>query len=181
MVGCGHLNRHAIGDFKAKLRKLIDLVRVIGQKTHGLHTQIAQDLRADEVLTLISLEAQCKICLKRIHALILQLVSAKLVYQADATTFLAHIQNHAAALFVNRAHSGSELITAIATQGTECIASKAFRVNANQQIFPIGDIAFNQSNMGYGSCISVGIFVLSLLVIGGSQALIKYITREKEA
>ena len=42
-------------------------------------------------------------------------------------------------------------------------------------------ISFNQSNMGYGSCISVGIFVLSLLVIGGSQALIKYVTREKEA
>ena len=42
-------------------------------------------------------------------------------------------------------------------------------------------ISFSQSNMGYGSCISVGIFVLSLLVIGGSQALIKYITREKEA
>ena len=42
-------------------------------------------------------------------------------------------------------------------------------------------ISFNQSNMGYGSCISVGIFVLSLIVIGGSQAFIKYITREKEA
>ena len=42
-------------------------------------------------------------------------------------------------------------------------------------------ISFNQSNMGYGSCISVGIFVLSLLVIGGSQGLIKYFTREKEA
>lgn len=42
-------------------------------------------------------------------------------------------------------------------------------------------ISFNQSNMGYGSCISVGIFVLSLLVIGGSQGLIKYLTREKEA
>lgn len=42
-------------------------------------------------------------------------------------------------------------------------------------------VSFNQSNMGYGSCISVGIFVLSLLVIGGSQALIKYFTREKEA
>jgi raffinose/stachyose/melibiose transport system permease protein len=40
-------------------------------------------------------------------------------------------------------------------------------------------ISFNQSNMGYGSCISVGIFVLSLLVIGGSQLLIKYLTREK--
>lgn len=42
-------------------------------------------------------------------------------------------------------------------------------------------ISFNQSNMGYGSCISVGIFVLSLLVIGSSQALIKYFTKEKEA
>lgn len=42
-------------------------------------------------------------------------------------------------------------------------------------------ISFSQSNMGYGSCISVAIFVLSLLVIGGSQALINYLTREKEA
>lgn len=42
-------------------------------------------------------------------------------------------------------------------------------------------ISFNQSNMGYGSCISVAIFVLSLAVIGGSQTLIKYFTREKEA
>ncbi|MDY4693110.1 MAG: sugar ABC transporter permease, partial [Blautia sp.] len=42
-------------------------------------------------------------------------------------------------------------------------------------------VSFGQSNMGYGSCISVAIFVLSLIVIGGSQALIKYLTREKEA
>ncbi len=42
-------------------------------------------------------------------------------------------------------------------------------------------VSFSQSNMGYGSCISVGIFVLSLLVIGGSQGVIKFFTREKEA
>ena len=42
-------------------------------------------------------------------------------------------------------------------------------------------VSFEQSNPGYGSCISVAIFVLSLLVIGGSQGLIKYLTREKEA
>ena len=42
-------------------------------------------------------------------------------------------------------------------------------------------ISFNQSNMGYGSCISAGIFVLAMLVIGGSQALVKLLTREKEA
>jgi raffinose/stachyose/melibiose transport system permease protein len=42
-------------------------------------------------------------------------------------------------------------------------------------------VSFNQQNMGYGSCISVGIFVLSLLVIGGSQGLFKLLTKEKEA
>ena len=42
-------------------------------------------------------------------------------------------------------------------------------------------VSFSQSNMGYGSCISVAIFVLSLIVIGGSQALVKYVTREKGA
>ncbi|MCD8104438.1 MAG: sugar ABC transporter permease [Lachnospiraceae bacterium] len=40
-------------------------------------------------------------------------------------------------------------------------------------------ISFSQSNMGYGSCISVGIFVLSLLVIGGSQLLINKATQGK--
>ncbi|MBQ1490934.1 MAG: sugar ABC transporter permease [Blautia sp.] len=43
------------------------------------------------------------------------------------------------------------------------------------------NVSFGQSNMGYGSCISVAIFVLSLLVIGGSRALIGALTKEKEA
>lgn len=42
-------------------------------------------------------------------------------------------------------------------------------------------VSFQQTNMGYGSCISVAIFVLSLLVIGGSQGLFKALTKEKEA
>lgn len=41
-------------------------------------------------------------------------------------------------------------------------------------------ISFEQFNMGYGSAISVGIFVLSLLVIGGSQFLVKQATKRLE-
>ncbi|HOO27457.1 MAG TPA: sugar ABC transporter permease [Lachnospiraceae bacterium] len=40
-------------------------------------------------------------------------------------------------------------------------------------------ISFEQMNMGYGSAISVGIFVVSLLVIAGSQALINFYTKDK--
>ncbi len=41
-------------------------------------------------------------------------------------------------------------------------------------------ISFEQFNLGYGSTISVAIFVLSLLVIGGSQWLVKRITAKVE-
>ena len=40
-------------------------------------------------------------------------------------------------------------------------------------------VSFEQSNLGYGSCISVGIFILSLAVIGGSRTLITYIMTDK--
>ena len=41
-------------------------------------------------------------------------------------------------------------------------------------------VSFQQQNMGYGSAISVGIFVLGLLVIGLMQLLQSVATREKE-
>lgn len=40
-------------------------------------------------------------------------------------------------------------------------------------------ISFAQMNMGYGSAISVGIFVVSLIVIGGSQKLVNWMMRDK--
>ncbi len=39
--------------------------------------------------------------------------------------------------------------------------------------------SFEQSNLGYGSCISVGIFVLALAVIGGSQLLMNHLMTDK--
>ena len=42
-------------------------------------------------------------------------------------------------------------------------------------------VSFEQTNLGYGSTISVAIFVLSLAVIGGSQWAVKRATRGLEA
>ncbi|MFT3984752.1 MAG: sugar ABC transporter permease [Lachnospiraceae bacterium] len=41
------------------------------------------------------------------------------------------------------------------------------------------NISFKQMNMGYGSAISVGIFIVSLVVIAGSQAIINFYTKDK--
>lgn len=40
-------------------------------------------------------------------------------------------------------------------------------------------ISFEQSNLGYGAAISVGIFVVSLIVIGGSQWLVNFSMKDK--
>jgi len=40
-------------------------------------------------------------------------------------------------------------------------------------------VSFEQSNIGYGSAISVGIFVVSLIVIGGSQWLVNFAMKDK--
>jgi raffinose/stachyose/melibiose transport system permease protein len=40
-------------------------------------------------------------------------------------------------------------------------------------------VSFAQQNMGYGSAISIGIFVTSLFVIGGVQLLVRLLTKEK--
>lgn len=39
--------------------------------------------------------------------------------------------------------------------------------------------SFEQSRLGYGSCISVGIFVCALAVIGGSQVLMNWLMTDK--
>ena len=41
-------------------------------------------------------------------------------------------------------------------------------------------VSFTQQNMGYGSAISVGIFVLSILIIGGMQLIMKFVNRDNE-
>ena len=42
-------------------------------------------------------------------------------------------------------------------------------------------VSFQETNMGYGNTISIGIFVLSMLVIGGSRLLVNRLTRKMEA
>ena len=40
-------------------------------------------------------------------------------------------------------------------------------------------VSFKNQNLGYGACVSVAIFVVSLAVIGGSQTLVNYVMKDK--
>ena len=71
---------------------------------------------ADVVLARIGGESKREIRVERVHALVLQLVGAQLVQEANAAAFLAHVQNNATSLLLDLAHARGELLAAVAAQ-----------------------------------------------------------------
>ena len=71
--GSLHLDGLTRIDLLAEASQLVHLVRVVGQQTQALDAKLPQELRAEEILPLVSVEAQSQIGLQRVHALLLQI------------------------------------------------------------------------------------------------------------
>jgi len=110
-VHCG-LDRHAVDNAHAQSAQAIDLGRVVGHQAHRADAQILQDAGGGGVVALIRLMAEGQIGLDRIVPLVLQVVGAQLVEQADAAPLLPQVDDHAAALAGNLAHGAVQLLTA---------------------------------------------------------------------
>src|SRR4051812_8435399 len=65
--------------------------RVIGDKTHLLNAQVAEDLCTYAVVALVGLEAEAVVSLYGVHALFLELVGFQFIQQADTAAFLLHV------------------------------------------------------------------------------------------
>ena len=61
LCSSGQLNGHPLRDLEAEVGELIDLVRVVGQKPHGLYSQVPEDLSAGPVLPQVRRKAQLHI------------------------------------------------------------------------------------------------------------------------
>ena len=73
-------------------------------------------------------------------ALVLEVVGADLVAQADAAAFLDQVDQHAAALAGDPCERGVELRAAVAAQAAHDLAGEARRVDAGQHA-RAGDVA----------------------------------------
>ncbi len=126
---------------------MIDLSGVVGEQAHGAHAQIAQDLRADVVFALVTLEAQRQVRIQRVKAIILQLVGAQLVHQPDAAALLAHVQHDAAALGLHSIHGRRQLLAAIAAHRAERIPGQTLGMHAHKHVIALPDIPADQRNV----------------------------------
>jgi hypothetical protein len=91
---------------------------------------VLQHRQADAIVALVGGETQALVGFDGIGAAILQLVGADLVQQADATAFLAQIQQHATAFTGDGLHGGFQLRAAVAALTEQRIAGQALGVDA---------------------------------------------------
>src|SRR5690606_15257556 len=128
------LERLATRDRQTVALKADDLARIVRQQTDRAEPEIEQDLRADAVVTQVRLEPERLVCLDRVLTLVLELVRPDLVGEADAASFLPQIDDGAAALLVDAAQRGVQLLTAVTAQRGAGVARQTLRVQADEHI-----------------------------------------------
>ena len=87
-----------------------------GFEPHRADAQVLQDLHADAVVALVRLESEALVRLHGVEPLLLELVRADLVRDADASPFLIEVKQNAAPCFFDLRHRGVELRTAVAAR-----------------------------------------------------------------
>ncbi len=105
---------------------------------------MAQDGARQGIIAQIALKPELLVGFHGIGAVILELVGAQFVHQADATAFLVLVNNDAAALSGNLPERDIELSPAIAPQTVKDVSGQALRVDSQQRRRPIIHVAHGQ-------------------------------------
>ena len=134
-------NLHAVS-FQAE-----DLARIVRNDAQFFHAEIGENLRTDAVIAFVDRQTERDICLHGVRALILQLICAKLVGQADSSPFLPQIQKDATAFFGDNFHCAVALCRTIAAQRVQGVTRETFGVNAYEQVFAVADLAHYQCDV----------------------------------
>ncbi len=141
------LQGNTLGHRNAKTLHRLHLARVVGHQAQGLDLEQLEHVGTDGVITHVGGKAQGHVGLDGIGPLILQMIGPDLVEQADATPFLTHIQQNAAARLGDILEGGLQLEAAITAQTEQGIAGQAFRVDPAQNGFAVCDVAHDQGGV----------------------------------
>ena len=121
-----HLNRLAANDLEPETVETVDLGRVVGHEAELVDAEIGKDRSACAILAQVGSEAEGEVRLDGVHALILQVIGAQLVDEADATTLLTQVEEHAAATRFDAAQCLGQLLATVAAETAERIARETF-------------------------------------------------------
>ena len=120
-------DRYLIGDREPVSLQAEDLLRVVGEDPDARQTEVDEDLGADPVVAQVGGQAELQVGVNRVEALLLELVGAELVEQADPATLLGEVEQDALPLPLDRRQRRLELLAAVAAQRVEDVAGEALR------------------------------------------------------
>ncbi len=132
--------RQARGDADAERLEAGDLARVVGHQLDRLHAERVQHVGGDAVVALVVAEAQGLVGLDGVEAVVLQLVGADLVGQADAAALLAQVEQDAVRHRRELAQGGLQLVAAVAAQRADDVAGEALRVEPHRHVLAVDDV-----------------------------------------
>src|SRR3954468_11314817 len=144
-----NLERQPFRDRQAVAFETDELPRVVREQPHAADAQILEDLHADPVVALVGLEPEALVGLDGVEALVLQLVGADLVGQADAAPLLVEVEEHAAAFGGDPCHRGVELRAAVAPRRVEDVPGQAPRVHAHHDVLAVAEIAVDKRDVRF--------------------------------
>ena len=96
--------------------------------------EVDEDLRADAVVAQVDRQAELEVRVDGVEALVLQVVGAQLVQQADPAALLGEVEQDAAALVLDHRERRLELLAAVAAQRVEDVAGQALGVHADEHV-----------------------------------------------
>src|SRR5919206_4774563 len=104
-IGAGP-QRDLLDDPDACGFEALHLAGVVGEQPHFLLAELRQHGGRDREVALVVAEAETHIGIDRVEALVLKRISAKLVDEADAATFLAQVEQYSPARGDDRGERG---------------------------------------------------------------------------
>lgn len=128
--GCNYKG-NAVYEFDGRIFKCINFVGVVGEQVDAAYAQRFQHINSDIVVARIDFEAQVQVGVNGIEAHILEVIGFQFIDNADASAFLAQVQQDAV-FFGDHFQGAFELFAAVAALGAKQVAGDALRVDAGK-------------------------------------------------
>ena len=142
-----HEDGHPLIDGDSEVSESVELAGVVGHELDGFDAQGANHGGRDVVLPRVHGQVQEPVRFDRVGAELLQRVRADLVDEADASAFLAEVEDHAGAAARDLCLRQLELLPAIALQRPEHLARQALGMNAERDGSSAAHVAHDEREM----------------------------------
>jgi len=138
---------HTVLDVNAMVHEALALEWVVRHEPDRVDADAVQHLGGDAVGPGVCWEPKRKVGVKRVVALVLQVVGLHLGEQADASSFLPKVDDRSNARLLDGLHREAQLRATIALQASKGIAGEAFGVNPNKRCVRSRQVAHSEEGM----------------------------------